>query len=414
MRPILAMLTLAALLAAPARAQFIGAEASSAPAAGVPLSTQPAFGIPLKTDQGPWVLGDVRFVGGLTVSEYALQSKVRARRGSLYTPSDVLSDVNSLLGMGVFTGVRTAVYAVPEDPVPEQYAALTVSTSMVRLVFTLEERPGQAPAQPQVEAPKTSTRPEDRVPPAAVSGVILTPTAYRGLGRHNRPGLGLDFNAVYYIGRLYGKNHLSYTTKKTNYIDRVGQWFLGADGKMQLQSETRWRPAMAVGAQGIFAFRDAPQPSITTPGVTVNVSQKATKALADAYFVVSKKIGPVRSSVGYMQGNAGDQTASLTEFLSPTALRLGGHSGGGLGSTEGQVASSKSVFFGSLLLLPKPAYPLAVEFIKPNGMPLQPFLINFKLGYFLKLNFDIAYLKFAGGWDLLGMFQFRFNYFPRN
>jgi hypothetical protein len=40
-------------------------------------------------------------------------------------------------------------------------------------------------------------------------------------------------------------------------------------------------------------------------------------------------------------------------------------------------------------------------------------MLNFKIGYFLKMNFDIAYLRFQGGYDVLGLLQFRFNQFPR-
>ena len=390
-------LLLGALLAFPAGAQLSPPVVSSPT---VFLSTTPDFGPRLPSTSGPWVIGDVRFYGAVTVSDYALRSKVRAKRGSLYSPADVQGDVQGLTEMGVFSQITSGLIAL-DEPVPEQYTGIVASTGTVRLVFFVEEKGAPAPAPVVSTAP---LRPEDQVPPAAVSGLIFTPTAYRGLGRYNRPGLGLDFNGVYYIGRLYGKNSSNYTTRKTNYIDRVGVWFVSADGKMQLQSETRWRPAMAAGVQGYFTIRDAPQPSIQTPGVTVNVSQKTTRALADAYIVFSKKFGPVRSSVGYMQGNFADAIPLLTEFLSPQAMTFNGR--------PGQTAQSKSTFFLSLLSLPKPAYPLGFEFVKPNGMALSPYLINFKLGYFLKLNFDIAYLKFQNGYDLLGMFQFRYNYFP--
>lgn len=360
-----------------------------------------ALGIPLAPDKGPWVLGDVRFQGNVTVSEYALASKVRAKRGSLYMPEDVAGDVNTLRQTGSFGEVTYSVFAIPNQPAPEGYANIAVSTHMVRLVFNLTEKGGP----PTTTQPAKELKPEDKLPPAAISGVVMTPTAYRGFGKLNEPGLGLDINAVYYIGRLYGKNNLEYTTDKTNYIDRIGVWLLSADGKMQLQSEGEWRPAFAAGVQGIFQFRDSPQPTLTTPTATVKVSQKTTRALAAGYVVASKKIYGVRASAGFMQGNAGDMIGTLTEFLSPQALLFNGHGG--------QEAKSNSIPFASLMILPKPAYPLAVEIMKPNGMPLQPILINFKLGYFLKLNFDIAYLKFNGGYDVLGMFQFRTNYFPR-
>ena len=370
----------------------------------VVLSTAPDFGPRLPASNGPWVLGDVKFYGARTVSDYALRSKVRAKRGSLYTPNDIAGDVASLLELNLFSGVNWGLFAT-DEPVPPQYMGIVVSTTMARLVFFVEEK--GAPLQPVRVS--TTTRPEDRVPPAAVSGVIFTPTAYRGIGRFNRPGIGLDFSGVYYIGRLYGKNTYSYTVDKTNYLDRIGQWFFTADGKMQLQSEATYRPAVAVGVQAIYAFKDAPAPNLTTtsggggsPSVTIDV--KKNRALADAYFVASKKFGPVRSSIGFMAGNFPSAIANLSEFLSPQALNFTGH--------PNQTADAKSAFFCSLLALPRPAFPVAVEFIKPTGMAASPILLNFKLGYFLHLNFDIAYMKYQGAWDLLGMFQFRYNYFP--
>nr|MBP7796902.1 hypothetical protein [Elusimicrobiales bacterium] len=53
----------------------------------------------------------------------------------------------------------------------------------------------------------------------SISGIVLTPTAYRSNGI-NEIGPALDFNAAYYIGRLYGKNTFQWTTDKKNYLDR--------------------------------------------------------------------------------------------------------------------------------------------------------------------------------------------------
>ncbi|TPW16996.1 MAG: hypothetical protein FD126_3750, partial [Elusimicrobia bacterium] len=177
--------------------------------------------------------------------------------------------------------------------------------------------------------------------------------------------------------------------------------------KMQIQSENDVRPAMAVGAQGIFTFRDSPQPAIAQPNVSVNVSADTTRALGETYVVATKKFWKARVSGGYSYGNAAERIALLTEFLSPQALQFN------LGGTNPIEAKAKDTVFGSILFLPKPSYPLAVEVIRPNGMPLKPILFNFKLGYFLKLNFDLSYLRFQGGWDLLGQFSFRYTHFPR-
>ncbi|MBI4248946.1 MAG: hypothetical protein HY611_05540 [Elusimicrobia bacterium] len=107
-----------------------------------------------------------------------------------------------------------------------------------------------------------------------------------------------------------------------------------------------------------------------------------------------------------MQGNHGDMIAHFSEFMAPDGL-------GFFAGRTGSIASSRSVPFASLLLLPKPQYPLAVEVMKFNGAPLSPIMINFKIGYFLKMNFDIAVLKFDGGYGVLGLLRFRCNHFPR-
>ncbi|MFA6093240.1 MAG: POTRA domain-containing protein [Elusimicrobiota bacterium] len=410
------LLLLAALLGSSAHAQE-----SQLPGFGTPLSTEtisqsstPYQGISLPTDKGPWVISEIRFVGNQNVSEYVLQNRVRARRGVLYTPSDVAGDLQKLQGLSGVLSARANLYAQPNQPVPENYSGISISSMMARLVYTLEEKPLEMPglspgttieaAVPTTTIDTSSSARKQQAPPVSVSGVVFTPTAYRGLDRDNRLGISLDINTLYYIGRLYGKN--DYSSRKTNYIDRLGVWFICVDGKMQVQTEGRWRPAVAAGAMGIFSFRDAPQPSYQSSfNVTVKPSEKSSKQMAGAYVVASKRIRKLRSSIGFMEGNAGDMPASLTEFLSEQSLRFNGH--------PGQIASSKSTFFASTLYMITPSYPLGVEFIKPNGMALNPYLVNFKLGRFLKLNFDLAYIKFKGGWDMLGTFNFRFTQFPR-
>ncbi|MFA6029494.1 MAG: hypothetical protein WC969_06560 [Elusimicrobiota bacterium] len=413
------LLALFALLAAtPACAQLslpgFGVAASTVDA--VVISSTPYTGILLPGDRGPWVVGETRFTGYVNVSEYALQNRIRARRGVLYTPSDVTGDVREIQTLPGVLSARADLYAQPNMPVPENYNGISVSTMMVRIVYTIEEKPlilpglkagateaAQTPQTQQAGGAQGKTAAKQG-PPVSVSGVVFTPTAYRGLGRENRPGLGLDVNTLYYIGRLYGKN--DYSTRKTNYIDRIGQWFVCIDGKMQVQTEGQYRPAVAAGAMGIFAFRDAPQPSYQSSfNVTVKPTEKSSKQMAGAYMVASKKVYNVRTSLGYMQGSAGDMTASLSEFFAKESLNFNGH--------PNQSATSKSTFFASALYMVNPSYPIGFELVKPNGMVLNPYLINFKLGRFLRLNFDLAYLKFRGGWDLLGSFHFRFTQFPK-
>ncbi len=390
---------LAALLGAalPAAAQNFNPYLTAVATAPVAAAHTYSFGQPLSVSGGPWVAAEVLFFSaGRVVADYAWRDSVRARAGHLYTAADLQSDVQDLMTLGRFTTLTPAVYAIPGTSVPSEFTSVSVSTNQVRVVFDVTEK--------VVEVPKTKIV----TPPTAVGGVILTPTAWRGAGRFTNPGLALDVNAAYFIGRLYGKNNYPDAPRKTNYIDRIGLWTLTADGKMQVQSESDYRPAVAVGGQAMLVFRDSPQPTVTTPGVSVKIDTKTTKILTDGYFVASKSLGKIRTSAGVMQGTMGDLAANLSEFLTPEALKFY------LRDNNGTVVRSRTIPFGSVFYLIKPDYPIGVEVMKFNGAARNPILIDLKIGRFLKLNFDLALLKYQGGYDLLGLFQFRYNHFPKN
>ncbi len=387
------------LLIYPLRSSAADAPTPPVVSTGTAVSTDTAMGLPLSMDKGPWVLGEILLLSpkGL-ISDRSLRDRVRGRRDMLYTRSDIESDIGNLKRELSVESARAEIFAIPETQVQPEFYSIAASSHQVRLVFHIIRKKSSV-AAPAAKGPS-------KIPPAAVSGVILTPTAYRGAGKYSSPGLGLDFNAAYFIGRLYGKNTFSNSINKTNYIDRLGVWILSTDGKMQVQSETKWRPALSVGVQGALLFRDSPQPNINTPTVSVKVSQKSTRVLSDAFIVVSKKIFGVRSSAGVLQGNMGDMIGHMSEFLTPEGLEF-------FAGRPGDHARSRTVPYMSLLYLPKPEYPLGVEMMKFNGAALNPILFNFKIGYFLKLNFDISYLKYDGGYDVLGTLQFRYNHFPR-
>lgn len=392
----------AALAAAPSSAQPINAfapvPASSAPVVSTGLPTA-QLGNPLPPTGGPWVLAETLFFsGGKVVSDYAWRDKLRGVRGQLYTNTDLQVDLQGLQSLNVFARVTPYVFAIPNDPVPPQFATISVSTDQIRVVYDVEMKTSSAAVKPRLVTP-----------PSAVSGLILTPTAFRGAGRFNTPGLGLDFNAAYFIGRLYGHNNYQLAPNHTNYIDRIGLWLLQADGKMQIQSDGDWRPAVAVGGQATLMFRDSPQPTLNTPAVSVKVNGKSTKLLGDAYIVASKNIRGVRTSLGIMQGNIGDLPANLTEFLTPEALRFYKN---GPPFTPVADVFSRTIPFGSVLYMIKPDYPVGFEVMKFDGAYGHPMLIDFKLGRFLHLNFDVALLRYEGGYDVLGLFQFRYNHFP--
>jgi len=318
-------------------------------------------------------------------------------------------------------------------PLSAQAPAVTGSTAAAtgvvlpaeKTVIKVPDTTGAAPAQNNAATPGNfymPTMPAPLQPPPkpgqparyaesnmSLSGIVLMPTAYRGRGK-NALGLGLDFNAAYYIGRLYGKNTYDWTIEKKNYIDRVGLWLLSADSKMQVQTEGKWRPAMAAGVQGIFMFRDAPQPPINgTFNLTVKATGKKTDTYANAYLALTKRLHPkFILNAGYSDGDMPKVIYSLSEFLSKESINL---SNGRPTTAELQIPTG--MLFGGMMWLPKRDSFIGLEVMVPQGAPQQPKLFNLHLGTLLKLNFEISYLTFKGGWDLLGMFQFRYNYLPK-
>ncbi|PIS47069.1 MAG: hypothetical protein COT17_05385 [Elusimicrobia bacterium CG08_land_8_20_14_0_20_51_18] len=269
----------------------------------------------------------------------------------------------------------------------------------------------QEPAVIPVTGEETSEKPKNgkfefREAKTPLSGIVLTSTAYRGKGK-NSIGTALDFNASYYIGRLYGKNTYSWATNKTNYLDRVGLWLLEVDGKMMIQTEDRWRPALASGVKGIFQFRDAAQPSLNSPSVSVKVDSKNTNTYASAYLSMSKRIhDKFMLNLGYADGDMPKMIYQMSEFLSNEAINLTRNS-------TGKPILPQSTLYAGFIWLFRDKMPIEAEIIIPQGAPLSPKLINLQLGTLLKLNFQVSYLTYRSGWEYLGMFNFRYSHFPK-
>ena len=125
-----------------------------------------------------------------------------------------------------------------------------------------------------------------------------------------------------------------------------------------------------------------------------------TRALA-----LTKRLHPkFMVNAGYADGDLSKSIYMLSEFLSERALSLNGYTGREVPT---------GAMFAGVIWLPRPDNPLAAEIVIPQGAPMSPRLINLQLGTMLKLNFQLSYLKFDGGWDLLGMIQFRYSHFPK-
>lgn len=269
------------------------------------------------------------------------------------------------------------------------------------LPFNISSQP-TTDKQPQdnIETKQWEIKPEK----ISISGIVLTPTAYRSNGI-NEIGPSIDFNAAYYIGRLYGKNTFDWTVDKKNYLDRVGIWYFESDGKLLIQRENKIIPSFASGFKGIFTFRDSPQPSLNTPQTSFKINNKNTNVYSALYFVASKHITQkLIVSIGYSEGDFSKLIYQISEFLSNDAIKI---------TTGSNPYISNSTIFAGAMYIIKEKNPLGFEIIIPQGSTLNPKLINFQFGNLLKLNFQISYLNYKGGYEYLGTFSFRYSLFPK-
>src|SRR3989339_186629 len=209
--------------------------------------------------------------------------------------SSIILTVLLFISLSASAQILYTAPALSTSTLPEGVAVDTVAPPAQELNLQPEPKKKYIPPSQSLDSIQNS--------PISLSGTVLMPTAYRGRGK-NTLGLGIDINAAYYIGRLYGKNTLDWTMQKTNYVDRVGVWLLVADAKMLVQTEAKYRPALAAGVQGIYALRDAPSPTLnpaSSPSLTVSVNK--TNALGGIYLVASKRpFSKVLLSAGVMEG----------------------------------------------------------------------------------------------------------------
>lgn len=234
------------------------------------------------------------------------------------------------------------------------------------------------------------------------SGLILMPTAYRnGVGQG--VGANLDIVSTYYIGRLYGEHNLGQNSGH-DLLSRIGIWIFTFDPKLVLQEEKTFSPALAMGYQVSYLMRDTKAPSSPSSDIElVSLKKSSSQTLLGFYLVASKKIKTLSLHLGYLRGNVGNMLSYLSEYL-PASSEAGN-------VIPSMFYAGTEMDFFSLLNL-------KFEFIKPYnlnrspGLGYSPWIINTHLGKFLHLSFDVSFLKYRGGYDWLGFFNFRINVFP--
>ncbi|MEK7287961.1 MAG: hypothetical protein AAB091_05330 [Elusimicrobiota bacterium] len=230
-------------------------------------------------------------------------------------------------------------------------------------------------------------------------GLILVPTAYRKIPLYDSPTaeigrllpVNFDITTIYFIGRIYGHNDLNELTNTRNVLfTRVGTSFIQLDGKVILEKESRRFPQIAVGAEGAALLRDGAQ----NPSFSVNFQKENSRKFTGLYAVASKQLRQAQFSLGWIAGSSPAKLIYLTELL-PSAIQ-----------------PDRGLFGGIRWQLTR-KFSLETELIQTLGTPEKPWLLNLKLGSAVHTNFDVGYLHYRRGYEILAHFSFRYTLYPR-
>lgn len=235
-----------------------------------------------------------------------------------------------------------------------------------------------------------------------LTGVMLTPSAYRRIPLYEsqvsqtRDLLPINWDWVmsYYIGRLYGYNQLEeLASSRKNLFSRVGVSFLQTDLKFILERERKYFPQLAFGLEATQMIRDTSPPDVSNPSAEFLVKKGNQRSFGGLFLAASKEIGWFRSTIGWMQGTSPSKVIYLTELL-PKASE-----------------SDSGVFFNVSAAANK-RFGIQWELLKPLRAKNSPWLINAQLGRLLHANFDVAYLHYEKGYEILAHLNFRLTVYP--
>jgi hypothetical protein len=231
---------------------------------------------------------------------------------------------------------------------------------------------------------------------------MLTPSAYRKIPIYESKISGLahvlpinwDVDLSYYIGRLYGYNQLEeLTPTRKNLFNRIGITFLQTDLKFILERERPFVPQIALGLEGASMLRDTGQPNVANPTAEFKAKKENQRIFGALFVAASKEFDRLRTTLGWMKGSSPSKLIYLTEFL-PKASE-----------TDTGVFFNLAANFGR-------RFGLEWELLKPLDSRGSPWLINAQLGRVLHANFDLAYLHYDGGYEILAHLNFRLTVYP--
>lgn len=234
------------------------------------------------------------------------------------------------------------------------------------------------------------------------AGIMMTPSAYRQIPFYGSTDSGssalfpinVDVTASYYIGRLYSYNRYDELTKtRRSLFSRIGVMFWQVDTKVILEREGRYFPQLALGAEGSMMLNNAPAPDVSAaPGITLTTKEK-NRTFNGLFLVVSKDLGWINPTIGYMRGESPSKLIYLAEYLT-------------------KESEAKAGLFAGMVLRLGRKLSLHSEFIRPVGAKASPFLVNLQVGRALHTNFDVAYMKYDRAYEILAHINFRYTMYP--
>ena len=246
------------------------------------------------------------------------------------------------------------------------------------------------------ESEQTATEPCIAFP-GPRTGLILMPTAFRN-DIFDNFGVNADMAFSYYIGSIYGEHDIN-LRKGNDSFTKIGVWLLSADIRLTALNETANIPSVGVGYTYSIMLQDSIGSSDTTGvGVTIGSNDRdSLKSMMGTYAVVSKELfWDFTFHTGYILGDYASFIPYLTRYA----------------DTDRRNFNSYFVGFGRPLFS---KMGVEVEYVVPANINKNPFLpdtylINTHIDRFI--NFDVAYLKYPGGYAWLGYINFRFTIFP--
>lgn len=222
------------------------------------------------------------------------------------------------------------------------------------------------------------------------NGLILTSTAYRGMGLKD-VGLNADIQFSYFIGTLYGDQD-DQLSEQALYLDPISLWLLTADAKYTMITERNFPVSIAAGGRGGIQLFAGQQSSAS--GSFTFSEKSELDYIWGGYTTISRSFGEFGIHGGYMYGTMGDPIFFLSKYM--------------------DVETSHNLFYVGFDFPIVRRMNAALEVLVPLNDQLQskqhPILVNLHVDRLF--NFDISYLNWDQGWAFLGYFNIRFTVFP--